>query len=306
MDIRRRVNQIAASQHSLITLEQALGAGLTLGQIRRRARSGEWIVARPRVYAVAGAAPTWMQSVAAAALSLGPGVWASHATAARLWGLVGVEPDAIDVLVALDRRVKLPGVRSHRTSALFTADLTVHQRIAVATPERTIVDLSASVSPATLGRIVDDGLRSRLVRLDRLRRCVGRLGGSPGRRPAVVHDLLAARLPGYDPGDSDLETRVLCTLVSNRLPAPVQQHRVRLGGRQFRVDLAYPHVKVAVELDGWAFHNSRTAFDDDRARANMLVSGGWTVLRFTSRSSDVEIVSCTRAALARCGRSDVA
>lgn len=306
MDVRPHVNRIAASQHSLVTLEQALGAGLTIGQVRRRARSGEWVVARPRVYAVAGAPPTWVRSVAAATLCLGTEAWASHATAARLWGLAGVEPDEIDVLVALDRRVKLAGVRSHRTSGLFTADLTGHRRIAITTPERTIVDLSASVPPAALGRMVDDGLRRRLVRLDRLRRCVGRLGGSPGRRPAVVHDLLGARLPGYDPGDSDLETRVLCALVANRLPPPVQQYRVRIGGRQFRIDLAYPSARLAIELDGWAFHNSRTAFDDDRARANLLVSVGWTVLRFTSRSTEGEIVTCTRAALARCGRSDVA
>jgi very-short-patch-repair endonuclease len=30
--------------------------------------------------------------------------------------------------------------------------------------------------------------------------------------------------------------------------------------------------------------------DDDRARASLLVAGGWTLLRFTSRSSDAEIV----------------
>jgi very-short-patch-repair endonuclease len=302
MDVRRELNRIAVAQHSLITLDQALQAGLTTGQIRHKVRSGEWVVARPRVYAIAGAPVTWAQAVAATAFSLQPRAWMSHETAGRLWGFTLPEYQGIDVLVDLERRVKMAGVRSHRSGALFTADLSRYLRIPVTTPERTLVDLSASASAATLARMVDDGLRRRLVRLGRLSTCVARLPKSPGRRPAVIQELLAERLPGYDPGDSDLETRVLRALVAAGLAAPVQQHRVRLGKRAFRLDLAYPVAKLAIELDGWEFHSSRTAFDDDRTRANALVTAGWTLLRFTSRSTDAEIVACVRAALGESGR----
>ncbi|HEX2047227.1 MAG TPA: type IV toxin-antitoxin system AbiEi family antitoxin domain-containing protein [Acidimicrobiales bacterium] len=302
MDIRRRLNQIAASQHSLITLDQALGAGLSTGQVRQRVRSGEWSVARPRVYAVAGAPPSWGQAVAATAFSLQPGAWISHHTAGRLWGFDAVEAEEVDLVVGLERRVKMAGVRSHRTSALFTADLTRRAGIPVTTPERTLVDLSAGFPVPVLGRMLDDGLRRRLLRLDRLRSCVGRLQKAPGRRPASIHELLADRLPGYDPGDSDLETRVLRVLVAAGLPAPVQQCRVRIGGRTFRIDLAYPAAKLAIELLGWEFHGGRSAFDDDRARTNALVLAGWTVLEFTSRSPDATIVAAVRTVLAQCGR----
>lgn len=154
--------------------------------------------------------------------------------------------------------------------------------------------------------MLDEGLRRRLVRLERLRSCAARLYKSPGRRPSVISDLLAARVPGYEPGDSDLETRVLRLLVACGLPSPVQQHRVRLGGRTFKIDLAYPAFKLAIELDGWEFHRTRSAFDEDRARANALVLDGWTLVRFTSRSTDAEIVACVTAALRRSGRSGVA
>ena len=164
------------------------------------------------------------------------------------------------------------------------------------------MDVSAAVSQRALGRVLDDALRRRLVRLDRLKSCVGRLPKSPGRRPSVVQQLLAERLPGYDAGDSDLETRLLRILVAGGLPAPAQQHRVRVGGRSFRIDLAYPDRKLGIELDGWDVHRTRTAFDDDRARANVLVAAGWTVLRLTSRSSDVEIVGCVAAARDESGR----
>ncbi len=302
MELRRRLAQIAASQHSLITLDQALRAGLSTGQVRRKVRSGEWTVVRRRVYAVAGAPPTWMRTVAATALSLQPRAWVSHATAGRLWGFPGVESDNLDVVVELARRVRIDGVRAHRSGALFTADLTQHQRIPLTTPERTLVDLSAAIAVEPLGRILDDGLRRRLIRLDRLRLCVARLSKSPGRRPSLIHDLLAARLPGYDPGDSDLETRVLRLLLAAGMPVPVQQHRVRLGGRSYRLDLAYPDRKLAIELHGWEFHRSRNAFDADRARANDIVLAGWTLLEFTSRSPDGTIVASVTAALEKCGR----
>lgn len=302
MDVRRQLNRIAVAQHSLITLDQALQAQMTVAQVRHKVDSGEWIVVRRRVYAVAGAPATWAQAVAAAAFSLQPRAWVSHQTAGRLWGFAFPEHEGIDVLVDLDRRVKMAGVRSHRSGALFSADLSCQLRIPVTTPERTLVDLSGSVPAATLAKLVDDGLRRRIVRLGRLSSCVARLPKSPGRRPAVIQALLGERLPGYDPGDSDLESRVLRALVAAGLVVPVQQHRVRLGKRTFRIDLAYPVAKLAIELDGWEFHSSRTAFDDDRARANALVAAGWTLLRFTSRSTDAEIVACVRAALGESGR----
>jgi very-short-patch-repair endonuclease len=301
MDVRRELNRIAVAQHSLITLDQALHAGMTVAQVRHKVDSGEWIVVRRRVYAVAGAPATWAQAVAATAFTLQPRAWLSHATAGRLWGFSVPEHEGIDVLVDLGRRVKMAGVTSHRSGALFTADLSHHFRIPVTTPERTLVDLSGCVPAATVAKMVDEGLRRRIVRLGRLSTCVARLPKSPGRRPAVIQELLAERLPGYDPGDSDLETRVLRALVAAGFLAPVQQHRVRLGKRTFRIDLAYPLAKLAIELDGWEFHSSRTAFDDDRARANALVAAGWTVLRFTSRSTDAEIVACVRAALGQSG-----
>lgn len=289
------LNQIARTQHALVTHDQALAAGLTPSQIRRRHRSDEWSVVRPRVYAITGAPPTWMQAVAAVALCTQPGAWIAHHTAAALWGLQGAEADAIHVVTSLDRRVRLQGVEGHRSGALFTADLATRQRIPVTTPGRALVDISSRLSYRQLGTAIDDAIRRRILSLSSLRQCVGRLTEAPGRRLAMLHELLAERVPGYDPGDSDLETRVLRLLVATGFPPPAQQHRVRIGGRTFKIDLAYPARRLAIELDGWEFHRSRTAFDDDRSRANLLVANGWTLVRFTSRSSDEEIVGCLRA-----------
>nr|WP_239581753.1 DUF559 domain-containing protein [Gordonia rubripertincta] len=68
------------------------------------------------------------------------------------------------------------------------------------------------------------------------------------------------------------------------------------------IDFAIPHVKVAVEIDGFAFHRDAAAFRRDRLKRNLLVANGWTVLNFTwadlvERST--EIVDEVRAARQR-------
>jgi very-short-patch-repair endonuclease len=87
--------------------------------------------------------------------------------------------------------------------------------------------------------------------------------------------------------------------VAAGLPLPRQQYRVRVKGRNFRLDLAYPEHRVAIELDSWEFHHTRSAFEDDRVRDSLLRLEGWTVYHFTTSMSVEFIVSTIRAAIAR-------
>jgi very-short-patch-repair endonuclease len=91
--------------------------------------------------------------------------------------------------------------------------------------------------------------------------------------------------------------RVLRAIVLSGSPEPVPQHWVTLGTRRYRIDLAYPEFKVAIEVDAWDAHRSRTAFDRDRVRENDLVVAGWRVLRFTSNSPPSAIGTTVAAAL---------
>lgn len=52
-----------------------------------------------------------------------------------------------------------------------------------------------------------------------------------------------------------------------------------VGG--YRVDVAFPEHKVAIEVDGWAFHSDQYVFQHDRNRQNTIALNGWQVLRFT-------------------------
>ena len=53
----------------------------------------------------------------------------------------------------------------------------------------------------------------------------------------------------------------------------------RVGG--YRVDVGFPAAKLALEVDGFAFHSGVDEFQVDRTRQNAIVLLGWQVLRFT-------------------------
>jgi very-short-patch-repair endonuclease len=91
--------------------------------------------------------------------------------------------------------------------------------------------------------------------------------------------------------------RVLRAIVARGLPEPVQQHELQLPGRRCRLDLAYPDYKVAIEVDGWAHHGPRSAFESDRARGNDIAIAKWLPLHFTADSTDRQIGIKTEAAL---------
>ncbi len=303
MSAQERLNRLTRRQHGIVTWTQARAEGLSRRQVEDRVRRGHWLALRPGVYAVAGMPPSREQALLAVALSVPGPLAVSHASAGRLWAMSGVdEPEQIHVVTDLGRHVRLDGVTGHRSGALFEEDVVQLRGIPVTSRARTLVDLSGSMSLGQLGRTLDHSLRHGLS-LDALRRCAGRLGTAPGRRMKLVHTLLAERLPGYEPGDSDLETRVLRLLVGAGLPVPRQQLAVKVGARRFKLDLAYPDVRIGIELDGWDCHRTFSAFHGDRARDALLASAGWVLAHFSARTSDAEIVAAVTALRSRFGQT---
>ena len=52
---------------------------------------------------------------------------------------------------------------------------------------------------------------------------------------------------------------------------------------RFEVDLLWPEQRLVVEVDGFAFHGTRAAFERDRRRDAELQALGYRVLRITWR-----------------------
>jgi very-short-patch-repair endonuclease len=63
------------------------------------------------------------------------------------------------------------------------------------------------------------------------------------------------------------------------LPPPVKQHRVRLlGGKEVRLDLAWPRDMTAIEYDGARWHGPRR-LEADVVREEALRALGWWIAR---------------------------
>ncbi len=287
-DMDVAVGKVAATQYGVFTHGQAVLAGASEGQIKVRRRRGHWLRLRQGVYAVAGTPETYERRVMATVLAANEGAVASHLTAAALHGFPDVSPDTLEISVPPGSHPRLPGVARHRPARLAGIDVSVVGGIPVTSYARTLVDCTARLSLGQIARALDAGLVAKKVSLFAVERVLEGLSAGPNRRPTVIRTLLDERGDETDKGESRPEMRVYRVLVAAGLPAPTQQHWVDVGAR-YRLDLSYPEAKVAIEYDSWKFHGTRTAFDGDRKRDRLLQIAGWTILRFTSASSDAEI-----------------
>jgi very-short-patch-repair endonuclease len=268
------LDRIASAQHGLITSAQLAHEGVSRSTVRNWRQAGRLVSVQPRVDRLAGAPVTYHQQVLAAVLSAGRGSAASHRAAGSIWRLYDGEPE-VEIVVPRGRSARLRGVRVHWT----TDDLPIVRRTGIPTtnPMRTIIDLGA-VCPAHLVEdALDRALIDRLCTMAAVEWELARIA-RPGRRGAgVLHQVLDRRALGSGRPEGLLEARFAQLVKRYGLPEPVFQFE--FGG--FRIDFAFPHVLLAIEVDGYLAHASRAAFQADRERQNQLVAAGWAILRFT-------------------------
>jgi predicted transcriptional regulator of viral defense system len=267
---------LAAEQHGVVVRRQLLDAGLTREMIRGRLASRHLLPLHRGVYAVGHRRLRREGFWLAAVLAAGPGALLSHREAAALHGLRPAQRTTVDVTVAARRRV--PGIQVHRVERLHVEDATTVDGIPVTSVARTLADLAAVVSAQALRKALEEAERSH--RLDAraielvLRRTRGRNGRGHERIRTALAELAAT---GTTVTRSPLEDRFLSLLDAHGLPRPLAN--ASIDGME--VDMCWPQHRLVVELDGWAYHRSRQAFQRDRTRSNDLQAAGWTVLRFT-------------------------
>ena len=154
--------------------------------------------------------------------------------------------------------------------------------VPVTTVARTLVDLGAELPPKEFEELVDRAVLLHRVRPEHLEMRARELW-TP-RRPGCARTLevVRSRHPDLAAARSEWEAKVLTLARRHGLPDPVPNLEVVVGGRRRFVDVAWPGVKVGVEFDGYVWHATRRAFDDDRSRQNDFVATGWRLFRLTS------------------------
>jgi very-short-patch-repair endonuclease len=281
-DIDRRVADAAARQHGLVTRAQLTDMGATDHVVRGRLGSGRLTVAGIGVLRVGGAPVTWESQVLTNVLAAGPGAVASHRVAAALWGLDGCRPGRPEVTVPRSIRYRVPGVRVHQSGDLELVAPVRRSGIPTTPVARTLLDLGAVVSPQRVHVALDDARRRRLTDWDALLATLVAHARKGRRGVGPLRAILDEHLGEVAMTGSGFERLVITRLRQAGLPPPVLQHGVSVAGRTYRLDLAYPDARLAVELDG-SVHLRREVWEADHARQNALVLAGWTVLRFTWR-----------------------
>jgi very-short-patch-repair endonuclease len=259
--------------HGLATRGQLREWGLPERTLRRRLAEGLLVRVNSQVVALPGLPldlrtntravllvhPRAIPTGPSAAAFLGPGPWDGFE-----WGIV---PWVVHTRTrAVQARVVAhPGVRAVRAGGM-----------AVCRPADALVDLIRFWPREHALDVAQRALVRGTVALPFLVQAQAELTGLGGARQLreVVRDL----------GEgirSEAERRATTLLSQAGISGWIANHRVRAGSRWYVLDIAFPAQRLAVEIDGRAFHSDARAFQRDRHRQNDLVGAGWTVLRFT-------------------------
>jgi hypothetical protein len=262
------------------TYAEARSAGLTRRRLLRLVEEGLLRRVLMEVYAPTGLTDDMDLRIRSAALVVPPHAVVVDRTAAWIWGVDTRRPDELDSIPPVEVFVRPGHKRLTRAEAnggertLFPDDVVEVGGLAVTTPLRTALDLGCRLSAYEAMAALDALARTQGVTVRDLQR---RLPRFRGRRGVVQ---LRRLVPLVEPlAESAGESFTRLAIVDAGLPAPVAQHWVTVGGRRmYRLDLAYPHLKICVEYDGVEFHAPPERRSRDRRRRRWLRQHGWEVI----------------------------
>jgi hypothetical protein len=225
-------------------------------------------------------------------------------TAAWLWDADVLGAEAHNAIPPLDvfrlrgnNRLRRAGCRAGTRTLDHKLDLTTVNGVLVTKPLRTALDLGRFLRRDDALEALDALLRVGGLTREDLSRQLPRFKGQRG----VVQ--LRTLVPLADPrSESPGESVSRLRLIDGGLPVPELQWEILTpyGIVRFRLDLAYPDIKLAIEYDGWEFHSSEEAKALDRRRRQALRRDGWTFVVLTR--DDVYGGSPTAAAKVRQAR----
>ena len=269
MVVNHALHGLLARQDGLITVEQAARRGLPARTLRRRVQQEGWTRVAPRVLLAAGHPFTDRARLRAASLWAGDRAVLSGPAAAWWHGMLGTVPDVVEVTVP-----RTAGLRPRRGVQVRRRDLALTDQCGVdgvwlTAKPLTTVETAVSVPD---GSVFLDRALQRHVAFPAVYRAYCRNLGARGGADVAV--LLAA---AADRADSAAERLMRALLRGAGLTGWVHG----MAFQRWTVDFAFPAARLAVEVDGWAWHMDAQRFRTDRHKGNALVRGGWDLLRFT-------------------------
>jgi hypothetical protein len=250
--VHPQLRAVADTRLGVFTSREALAVGYRAEDVRVELSTRRWVRLRKGVYITADDVPTTdprqrhLVDCLAVLLSLGSGPVLSHASAARLHGLIVPRTEPRDVRVtAVDQWRRGRGYRVARAS-LPDDDVLPWSGFGTTSVARTLVDCAREWSLTDSVIAMDAAMQTLTVDRAGIHRAV--LAGT--HRVGIAG---AARALGLSDGraESPLETRGRLALLAAGLPRPELQVEIHdAAGFVGRVDAWYAEAAVAVEFDG--------------------------------------------------------
>jgi hypothetical protein len=271
---------LIAAQHGVITRQQALEQGLTLGDIRAHVAAGRWCRLRPGVIATFTGPLTPEARAWAAVLACWPAAL-SHETAGVRWRMSKQRAGApVHVTVrygcSASRCDDLVVHRSRAFAHLLAPD---DGGLPVVAPVHTAVDLAVAAPTARTAMSVLH--RSALAAKLSGRQILGALEvRAPRRYRDALRDAAMLMIEGVM---SSLESAYALDVEdAHGMPRGRRQAPVVVDGTVLFEDLLYeaPDGELIVRLDGWRFHSDRRVALRDRRRGNAAQVAGRARLAF--------------------------
>ncbi|MDQ1665917.1 MAG: hypothetical protein QOH75_1948 [Actinomycetota bacterium] len=283
---------IAAQQEGVFSRAQARAGGYSAFRIRHRIQSGDWVeLFDGRVLRSAHTTLSTTSWDHAALLATGHRSVLAGPSASRWWGVDVPWPQPF-VIVQVTSRREPSGITVLRDPPA-DEDVVLRDGVMITSRPRTVVDCLRVLPMRTGSDLLDRVLQQRWITFEDL---VFRTHELTGRRgvPKLVGQIRTAR-----PGTRSEAERLMVRLL-RRAGITGWRANFPLDGVGV-LDLAFLTRRVAIEIDGRAWHSAGDRFQADRRRQNRLVLQGWTVLRFTWEDLTCrphQVIAQVRAALA--------
>ncbi|WP_158635058.1 type IV toxin-antitoxin system AbiEi family antitoxin domain-containing protein [Tsukamurella asaccharolytica] len=265
MGMWNRAALVFAAQDGVATRKQLHAVGVSDSMIAVRIDAGEIVRVRPGLFRTKHHPHTDRTAIRIGVLLAG-GI-GDRETALFWQGMVDTAPASISVTVPVDRRLRSTAgypIRTRRR-ALDPADVAEVDGLAVTGKALTVLEVADA-------KVMDRALQRKDVTLDQLSAALDRNANAKGIGSARAVFSVAS-------GDTESEAERLFVALL-RLHGITGWH-AQLGFRGWAIDFAFPELKLAIEINGWAFHRSRARWHSDQNKANALTVAGWSVLNFS-------------------------
>jgi len=258
---------------------EALGA--TESQLRRALRTGEVRTVLRGVFVAAHATDTLELRAEAVAKVVRDHHVLTDRTAAWLHGVdahVFAEHDVVPPIETCALRGHQPSARpgvDGRTRDLLPEDVMSLNGLRVTTPLRTALDLGCCLRRREAYAVLNAIARMHGLSRDDYLRAIPRY-----RRRRGVLQLRELTLLVDPRIESERESWVLLAICDAGLPLPEPQYWIEVEGvPTFRLDFAYPRLRICVEYDGVEGHErTPEQAQHDAARRKWLREHGWRVI----------------------------